>query len=99
MNDTIRTLKSEVQDVLENNILNFWLNKMVDKENGGFYGRIDGHGLLHAEAEKGAILNARILWAFRLPIEFHPRFLLPHIISKTTFGLLHAPRTTFLNTS
>ena len=30
----------------------------------GFYGRIDGHEHLHADAEKGAILNARILWAF-----------------------------------
>jgi mannobiose 2-epimerase len=37
---------------------------MVDYENGGFYGRIDGNGVLHPEAEKGAILNARILWSF-----------------------------------
>lgn len=53
-----------MQDVLENNILHFWQTKMVDRENGGFYGRIDGHGTLHPEAEKGAILNARILWTF-----------------------------------
>ena len=53
-----------MQDVLENNILRFWLDKMQDRENGGFYGRIDGNGVLHPEAEKGAILNARILWAF-----------------------------------
>ena len=51
-------------DVLENNILRFWLDKMQDRENGGFYGRMDGHGQLYPEAEKGAILNARILWAF-----------------------------------
>ena len=54
----------EMQDVLQKNILHFWLNKMVDIENGGFYGRMDGHGILHPEAEKGAILNARILWSF-----------------------------------
>ena len=53
-----------MQDVLENNILPFWLNKMIDHEHGGFYGRIDGKGQLHPEAEKGAILNARILWSF-----------------------------------
>ena len=53
-----------MQDVLENNILYFWQTNMVDRENGGFYGRIDGHGTLHPEAEKGAILNARILWTF-----------------------------------
>ena len=57
-------MKQEMQDVLETNILRFWLDKMVDREHGGFYGRIDGHGILHPEAEKGAILNARILWAF-----------------------------------
>ena len=57
-------LRQEMQDVLENNILRFWLDKMQDRENGGFYGRIDGQGVLHPEAEKGAILNARILWSF-----------------------------------
>jgi mannobiose 2-epimerase len=60
----IETLKKEMQDVVENNILRFWLDKMQDQENGGFYGRIDGHGVLHKDAEKGAILNARILWSF-----------------------------------
>ena len=53
-----------MQDVLTGNILPFWINNMVDRENGGFYGRIDGHGNLHAEAEKGGILNGRILWTF-----------------------------------
>jgi len=57
-------MKLEMQDVLENNILSFWLEKMQDNENGGFYGRIDGNNQLHPEAEKGAILNARILWSF-----------------------------------
>ena len=53
-----------MQDVLQNNILHFWQTKMVDRENGGFYGRIDAQGVLHPKAEKGAILNARILWSF-----------------------------------
>lgn len=61
---TIESIKQEMQDVLEKNILRFWLKKMVDHENGGFYGRLDGNGVLHPEAEKGAILNARILWSF-----------------------------------
>ena len=60
----VSSMKQEMQDVLEKNILRFWLDKMVDHENGGYYGRIDGSGVLHPEAEKGAILNARILWAF-----------------------------------
>ena len=57
-------MKQEMQDVLQDNILRFWLDKMQDQEHGGFYGRIDGSGVLHPEAEKGAILNARILWSF-----------------------------------
>ena len=57
-------MKKEMQDVLEKNILHFWMTQMVDEENGGFYGRMDNSGTVHPEAEKGAILNARILWAF-----------------------------------
>ena len=53
-----------MQDVLEKNILHFWMTQMVDEAHGGFYGRIDNSGTLHPEAEKGAILNARILWSF-----------------------------------
>ena len=60
----VQTMKQEMLDVLQNNILRFWLDKMQDHEHGGFYGRIDGTGILHPEAEKGAILNARILWSF-----------------------------------
>ncbi|MGN1229142.1 MAG: AGE family epimerase/isomerase, partial [Prevotella sp.] len=56
--------KKEMQDVLTGNILPFWIDKMVDRQNGGFYGRIDGHGNLHPDAEKGGILNGRILWTF-----------------------------------
>ncbi len=52
------------RSVLENNILDFWATHMVDRENGGFYGRIDGHGQLHEKANKGVVLHARILWTF-----------------------------------
>ena len=64
MNDDIKTLKSEVQDVLENNILDFWLSNMIDDEHGGFYSQMTGEGQLVKDADKGGILSARILWAF-----------------------------------
>ena len=60
----IETLKQEMREVLENNILRFWMDRMQDEEHGGFYGRIDNGNVLHADADKGAILNARILWTF-----------------------------------
>ena len=56
--------KSEARVLLETNILRFWQEQMVDYRQGGFYGRIDGYNVLHPDAEKGAVLNARILWTF-----------------------------------
>lgn len=64
MDDRLMQLCREVHDELENNILPFWMNKMVDRERGGFYGRITGNDELCPYASKGAILNARILWTF-----------------------------------
>ena len=60
----VSIFKQEVREVLENNILRFWIDRMQDNEHGGFYGRIDNNNVLYADADKGAILNARILWTF-----------------------------------
>ena len=57
-------MRAEMQDVLENNILRFWLDQMQDTEHGGFYGQMTGRGQLVKTADKGAILSARILWSF-----------------------------------
>ena len=57
-------LKNDLSDNLANNILSFWSAKMPDEANGGFYGRIDGNNTIIADAEKGGILNARILWTY-----------------------------------
>ncbi|QVJ80426.1 mannobiose 2-epimerase [Prevotella sp. khp1] len=77
MNERVDMMKREMQDVVENNILRFWLDQMMDYEHGGFYGRMDGNGELHKDAEKGAILNARILWAFSAAFRVlkHPEYL------------------------
>ena len=64
MNQRINRLRNEMRSELENNILPFWMNKMEDNEQGGFYGEITGNDELRPEASKGAILNARILWTF-----------------------------------
>ena len=60
----LEQLKKEVTDDLTGNILPYWSAKMVDNLNGGFYGRIDGNDKVYPEAEKGGILNARILWTY-----------------------------------
>ena len=64
MDNRMTTLRNEVRQELTDDILPFWMEKMTDSGRGGFYGRIDGGDTLHADAPKGAILNARILWTF-----------------------------------
>lgn len=60
----IEKLRKEVETELTVHILPYWMEKMKDEQHGGFYGRITGEEQLMPEAEKGAILNARILWTF-----------------------------------
>lgn len=50
--------------LLKENILSYWMNRMLDERHGGFLGRIDGNDQEHPEADKGVILNTRILWTF-----------------------------------
>lgn len=64
MEQAIGDLKQEMQEVLTENILSYWMRRMIDEEYGGFYGRVTGMDELTPEAVKGAILNARILWTF-----------------------------------
>ena len=49
---------------LTENILPFWMERMTDRVNGGFLPGISGKGQTDFHSEKGAILNARILWTF-----------------------------------
>ncbi len=64
MKNKFLELKQQLREELTQNILTFWSEKMIDTKNGGFYGQIKGDGQLIPEAEKGGILNARILWSF-----------------------------------
>ena len=62
--NAISTLQSETEFELLHNILPFWMTKMIDHENGGFLGRVDGYGTVDHQTGKGCVLNARILWTF-----------------------------------
>ena len=64
MNLKLNTLKEELTVHLREKILPFWINKMVDNENGGFYGWADNNGKINSKANKGAVMNTRILWTF-----------------------------------
>jgi mannobiose 2-epimerase len=49
---------------LRSNILSFWLKYAIDDEFGGFRGQISNDLTIDPRADKGLILNARILWTF-----------------------------------
>ena len=59
----MKMLTTEIREHLETKILPFW-EKLKDEEHGGFYGYMDNHLILNREADKGCILNSRILWTF-----------------------------------
>lgn len=58
----IEQLSQSIEDNLTGNILPFWRDYSVDPA-GGFYGTVMNDGS-PVESDKGAILNARILWTF-----------------------------------
>lgn len=64
MKNEAEQLVEEVDLHLRNEILPYWMTRMIDTKNGGFYGRIDGNDQIHQKAPKGSVLNARILWTF-----------------------------------
>lgn len=56
-------LLKEVKEQLSDSMIPFWEN-MIDKEYGGYYGCMNYQLKIINEAEKGCILNSRILWFF-----------------------------------
>ncbi len=59
----MRSMKKEALAILEGNIVPFW-KSLRDNERGGYYGYMDQDLNLDKNAEKGCILNSRILWFF-----------------------------------
>lgn len=56
-------LSVEVYKELNQHIFPFW-SRLADYKNGGFYGYVGYDSTINKEAEKGVILNTRILWFF-----------------------------------
>lgn len=58
-----QTLTASLQEELVN-ILSYWMKYTPDTAQGGFYGKLGNDNIPVPAAEKGAVLNARILWTF-----------------------------------
>lgn len=59
----------EIKKELTEHIIPFWLS-MKDEENGGYYGYLSYDLELDKKADKGCILNSRILWFFSRAYDF-----------------------------
>ena len=90
MTTELKNLKIELRLELQN-ILEYWMTHTIDSKNGGFIGQIDFENNRNDDADKGAVLNARILWAFSATYHLSKtkniRILLEELLntSKTTF--------------
>ena len=71
MNTRTEQFFYETADVLENNILRYWLT--LRDPRGGFYGEVLSSGEIQADAPRGVILNARIIWAFSAAYQLLPK--------------------------
>lgn len=63
MLEKLPQFRTEIENELYS-ILDFWSKNAVDIPQGGFVGKVDNDGTVNPEAEKGCVLNARILWTF-----------------------------------
>jgi cellobiose epimerase len=62
--EILKSFAHEADEEVRKNILPFWMNRMMDHEQGGYFGEMSSQGVLHPTAEKGGILGSRILWTF-----------------------------------
>lgn len=59
----LNQLQSELSAELDS-ILAYWSKKTIDNQNDGFIGQINSNEEIISDADKGSVLNARILWSF-----------------------------------
>lgn len=59
----LKQLQFELKTELDS-ILGYWSKFTIDTKNEGFIGQIDHNNQANSQAEKGSVLNARILWTF-----------------------------------
>ena len=72
LNRQKKKFRAEVSKELDN-ILNYWINHTIDADNGGFIGKIDGNNIKYPQADKGLVLNSRILWTFSAAYHHEPK--------------------------
>lgn len=62
--ENLKTYIHKAEAELRENILPFWMRHAVDREGWGFHGEISNDLVIKPQAERGALLAARILWTY-----------------------------------
>lgn len=60
----LHRIRQEVYSELTTHIIPFWKNRVYESNTGTFNGRIDSQNLVHSDADRSAILIARIAYTF-----------------------------------
>jgi len=63
VNNSVSLMKQEIEAELHHRILSFW-SKYGPSSKGGFVGQISLDNNVNDNADRGAVLNARILWSY-----------------------------------
>ncbi|MEM1095141.1 MAG: AGE family epimerase/isomerase [Bacteroidota bacterium] len=64
MTDAATTLSRVMRAELVDRLLPFWTQRVLDHRHGGFIGRMASDGVVAPRADKGVILNTRLLWTY-----------------------------------
>ena len=70
--DLLLKLRDELTEEFNVNLLPFWSEYVRDEQNGGFVGRVTWDKQKVYDADKGGILNARLLWSFSAAYKVFP---------------------------
>lgn len=64
--------RQSIEAELRGNILPFWMEMVLDRENGGYYGSLSNDLVVDNEIPRSAVVSARILWTFAAAYRAYP---------------------------
>ncbi len=72
----LQELRDQIEQEFAENLVPYWTEFALDDQNGGFIGQVTYDNQKNYLAQKGGILNARLLWAFSAGCRYtnSPRF-------------------------
>ena len=91
---TWRDLARDAGDEFYNNILPWWIPR-ADREQGGYFGRIERDNSIKEDAPKGLVMHARLLWTFSAARRFRYQMGCHAAYGCSWSGILNSPNMKF----